>query len=225
MCPVGRRCTELMRLLYTPIQGYVHTVEAVINYAGLRERVEPVPTRPFDAGTPLASVNPLGKVPTLMLDSGEYLAGGPVIYEYLDSLHARRRLYPSRGPRRWTVLRQAWMADGLFDSFVLLIIESWLPAAQQRPDYIQRCWGKVTAILDQLERDAPGYGPLDIAQVRSVGALQFLLLKLPNVLPALVGLPPQFDPWRGRPQLAAWYARAARRPIFHQPLIAQTPTS
>jgi hypothetical protein len=66
-----------MKLLYTPIKGYVHTVEAVINYAGLRDRVEPVATRPFDADTPLPSVNPIGKVPTLLLDSGEYLAGGP----------------------------------------------------------------------------------------------------------------------------------------------------
>ena len=122
-----------MKLLYTPIKGYVHTVEAVINDAGLRDRIEPVPTRPYDEGTPLPTVNPLGKVPTLVLDSGEYLAGGPVIYEYLDSLHRRRRLFPAKGGQRWTTLRQAWMADGLFDTAVLLIVESWLPIEQQRP--------------------------------------------------------------------------------------------
>lgn len=210
-----------MRLLYTPIQGYVHTVEAVINYAGLRDRIEPVPTRPFDAATPLPAVNPLGKVPTLVLDDGEYLAGGPVIYEYLDSLHGRRRLYPARGPRRWRVLRQAWMADGLFDTFVLLVIESWVPRAEQRPQYVARCWGKIAGILDQLERDAPGFGPLDIGQVRAVGALQFLLLKLPTVLPACTGLPTEFDPWHGRPRLADWYATCSRRKMFHAPLMAQ----
>ena len=210
-----------MRLLYTPIQGYVHTVEAVINYAGLRARIEPVPTRPFDPATPLTDINPLGKVPTLVLDSGEYLAGGPVIYEYLDSLHSRRRLYPARAPRRWSTLRQAWMADGLFDTFVLLIIESWLPREQQRPDYIARCWSKVVAILDQLERDVPGYAQLDIAQMRGVGALQFLLLKLPAVLPACAGLLAKFDPWEGRPALSGWYARLSRRALFHEPLIPQ----
>ena len=46
-----------MKLLYTPIRGYVHTVEAVINYAGLRERVEPVATRPFDAEKLWASLH------------------------------------------------------------------------------------------------------------------------------------------------------------------------
>jgi glutathione S-transferase len=208
-----------MKLLYTPIKGYVHTVEAVINYAGLRERVEPVPTRPFDAGTPLPAVNPLGKVPTLVLDGGEYLAGGPVIYEYLDSLHRRRKLYPARGPQRWTTLRQAWMADGLFDTFVLLVIESWLPREQQRPEYIGRCWAKVVGILDQIERDVPGYARLHIGQMRTVGALQFLRLKMAQVGAAAVGLDPRYDVFAGRPAAAAWFRALSRKKIFRQPLI------
>jgi glutathione S-transferase len=208
-----------MQLHYTPIRGYVHTVEAVIHYAGLRERIEPVPTKPFEPDTPLPQVNPLGKVPTLVLEGGEYLAGGPVIYEYLDSLHARRRLFPARGPRRWTVLRQAWMADALFDTFVLLIIESWLPREAQRAQYVARCQDKVVRVLDQLERDVPGYGRLDIGQVRTVGALQFLALKMPQVGAAAVGLDPAFDFAAGRPRLAAWFAAAARHPMFHDPLL------
>lgn len=208
-----------MKLLYTPIKGYVHTVEAVIHYAGLREQIEPVATRPFDADTPLSAVNPLGKVPTLVLDSGEYLAGGPVIYEYLDSLHRRRRLYPAKGAQRWTTLRQAWMADGLFDTFVLIVIESWLPPSQQRPEYLQRCWSKIVAILDQIERDVPGYQRLDIGQMRAIGALQFLRLKLPTVGKAVAGLDPLYDPLAGRPQLASWLKPMLRKKLFREPLI------
>jgi glutathione S-transferase len=54
----------MMKLLYTPIAGYVHTVEAVIHYGELENLIEPVPIKPFDADTPLSKVNPLGKVPT-----------------------------------------------------------------------------------------------------------------------------------------------------------------
>lgn len=210
-----------MKLLYTPIKDYVHTVEAVVNYAGLRDRIAPIPTRPFEPASPLPAVNPLGKVPTLVLDSGEYLAGGPVIYEYLDSLHRRRRLYPARGPRRWTTLRQAWMADGLFDTFVLLIIESWLPREQQRPEYVRRCWSKVIAMLDQIERDVAGYGRLDIGQVRTVGALQFLQLKMAQVGAAVVHLDPAYDPFAGRPSMAAWFRVASQERIFRQPLLPE----
>jgi glutathione S-transferase len=208
-----------MKLLYTPIRDYVHSVEAVINYAGLRDAIEPVPTKPFDPATPLTAVNPLGKVPTLLLDSGEYLAGGPVIYEYLDSLHRRRKLYPAKGPARWTALRQAWMADGLFDTIVLLIIESWLPREQQRAAYIARCWGKAIAILDQIERDVPHYGRIDIGQMRTVGALQFARLKMRQIGEAGVGLDPKFDLHAGRPATAAWFKAAARKQIYREPLI------
>ena len=208
-----------MKLLYTPIKGYVHTVEAVINYAGLRDRIEPVPTRPYDEGTPLPTVNPLGKVPTLVLDSGEYLAGGPVIYEYLDSLHRRRRLFPAKGGQRWTTLRQAWMADGLFDTAVLLIVESWLPIEQQRPAYIARCWSKLVAVLDQMERDVPGYQRLDIGQMRTVGALQFLRLKLPVIGKAASGIDPGYDPLAGRPRLAESLKPMLRKKLFREPLL------
>lgn len=208
-----------MKLLYTPIKGYVHTVEAVLNYTGLREAVTPVPTKPFEADNPLVGVNPLGKVPTLLLESGEYLAGGPVIYEYLDSLHRRRKLFPAKGPQRFTSLRQAWMADGLFDTFVLIIVESWLPREQQRTEYIARCFNKIVAILDQIERDVPSYSRLDIGQVRTVGALQFLLLKMRQVGQAAVGIDPGFDALQGRPALAAWYKPMARKKMFRDPLI------
>lgn len=207
-----------MKLYYTPIRDYVHTVEAVINYCGLRERIEPVATKPFDADTPLAAINPLCKVPTLVLSSGEYISGGPVIYEYLDALHRRPRLHPSSAARRWTVLRQAWMADGLFDTFVSIIVEGWRPLAEQRPDDIARSWTKVVRILDQLEHDVLRYGRLDIAQARTVGALQFLRLKMPETGRAAVGLDPGFDFRRGRPRLAAWLARMETNAIFREPL-------
>lgn len=210
-----------MKLLYTPIKGYVHTVEAVINYTELRDKIEPVPTRPFDADTPLPTINPLGKVPTLVLESGEYLSGGPVVYEYLDSLHRRRKLIPARGIERFRCLRQAWMADGLFDTFVMIVIESWLPQEQQRPAYIQRCWSKVIGILDQIERDVPGYGRIDLAQMRTVGALQFIKLKMPAVGQAAVGLDARFDFTAGRPALAAWFKSMARKKLFREPLIKE----
>lgn len=211
----------MLKLLYTPIKNYVHTVEAVIHYGELHERIELVPTKPFDPQTPLSAVNPLGKVPTLILENGEYLAGGPVIYEYLDSLHRRRKLFPAKGPQRWTTLRQAWMADGLFDTFVLIIIESWMPKDQQRVAYIERCFGKIVAILDQMERDVANLQRLDIGQIRAIGALQFLRLKMAQVGTETVGLDPKFDPFVGRPQLAAWFRKLSRKKMFREPLLKQ----
>lgn len=215
----GLEARPNVKLLYTPIAGYVHTVEAVINYAGLCDAVEPVPTKPFDADTGLPGINPIGKVPTLVLDDGEYLAGGPVIYEYLDTLHDRPRLYPPSGRHRFSVLRQAWMADVLFDQFVLLIVEGWIDPPAQRPAYIARCWSKVVGILNRMETDVRSYSGLDIAQVRGVGALAFLDLKLSEVGASVTGIDAGYD-WRtGRPRLAAWYGALAAEAMFSSPLL------
>lgn len=211
-----------MKLLYTPIKGYTHTVEAVIAHGDLAGRIDGVATRPFDPATTLGEANPLGTVPTLINDAGEAVYGGLVIYEYLDSLHDRPRLYPASGPERWTVLRQAWLADGMFDASVRLIVEGWEPRSAQRPHYIARTWSKVTRGLDQLERDAQSFGLLTIGQVRAVGALAFLDLKMTGLGEAVQGLDPGFA-WRaGRPMLAAWYERARQNPIFSFNLASPT---
>jgi glutathione S-transferase len=208
-----------MQLLYTPIAGYVHTVEALINYAGLRDRIEPVATKPFDATTPLPAVNPIGKVPTLVLDDGEALYGGPVIYEYLDSLHQRPPLFPPMGRQRYTVLRRAWLADALFDTFVQLIIEGWLYPDRIRQEHVDRCWNKLQAMLDQMETDCRMHDTLDIAQLRGVGALSFIDLKMAQVGEQLAGLDPSYD-WRtGRPRLAGWYVALSAEPLFREPLL------
>ena len=207
-----------MRLLYTPIERYVHTVEAVIAYAGVAERVKPVPTRPFNPESGLADVNPLITVPALDLEDGTPLYGGPVIYEYLDGLHGREPLFP-QGAAAITARRQLWLADGLFDCAVRLIVEGWLPDREQRPDVLKRYWSKIGGALDALTRDAATWRGLDIAQMRAVGALSFLALKTPQIADA-TGLMPADHDWRhGHEALAAWYERTASNPIFHANLV------
>lgn len=207
-----------MQLLYTPIAGYVHTVEAVINYAELREAVALVPTKPYDSDSPLGDINPLGKVPTLVLGNGDYLAGGPVIYEYLDSLHGKPLLHP-QDASRWSALRRSWLADGLFDTLVLLIVESWIAPDEQRGDYVARCWQRVLRILDQQQRDVPATQTLDIGVVRCIGALSFLDKKFGGVSSALPSLEASSFNWQASyPSLAEWYAETSQDAIFNEPL-------
>jgi hypothetical protein len=112
------------------------------------------------------------------------------------------------------------MADGLFDTFVLIVIEAWLAADEQRPAYLERCWSKIVRILDRMERDSGSYGGLDIAQVRGVGALAFIDLKAPTVLEAAAGLDPDFN-WReGRARLTRWYEELSPAAMFQMPLLA-----
>jgi glutathione S-transferase len=204
----------MMRLRFSPFPGYVHTVEAVITYGGLRDRFTYVANDPFEPGNGLAEVNPLSTVPTLELPTGEALYGGPVIYEYVDSLHATPKLF-TPGERLLTVRRQLWLADSLFDHYVRLFVEGREPAGNWRAPYLERFFKKVVQALDAFEQECTSFPEaLDIAQVRLIGTLAFITERLPKASDRVGNLFPPHH-WREtRPKLAAWYDRRSQDPIF-----------
>jgi glutathione S-transferase len=202
-----------MKLYYTPIDQYVHTIEAVIAHTDLAAAIDPVPTKPFEPNNGLAELNPLITVPTLQLDDTVALYGGPVIYEYLDGLHDNVPLFPA-GSDSVSVRRQLWLADGLFDTIVRIIVEGWYEAFDQRREYLDRCWAKVNGALNTLDIDAATWNGIDIAQVRAVGALSFLDLKGQQIAADTSIVDADFD-WRdGRRSLSEWYEAFSQNPIF-----------
>jgi glutathione S-transferase len=207
-----------MRLRYTPMKGYVHTIEAVVNYCGLRDVIEPVATDPFDDIESLLADNPLSTVPTLLLETGEAIYGGPVIYEYLDTLHDSERLFPAD---HWLPVRRLlWMSDGLFDQWIRATREVKEEPAMRRHEFIARQWSKVLRCMDHLEALAPGFKRLDIGQVRTVGSLSFIDKTFDLVIGLMEtdALPDKFD-WReGRPHLTKWYETLSTDRMFHLPL-------
>jgi glutathione S-transferase len=211
-----------VKLRYTPIAGYVHAVEAVIAYAGLARRVTPVPTQPFDAACDLWKDNPLGTVPTLILNDGTALYGGPVIYAFLDSLHDRPRLFGRPGSRAsFEILRQLALADGVFDFFVRIGREANEPKKTHRRHVVDRNWIKVVRALDQLDDDARGWkgGRLHIGQLRAHCSISFVAKYIKLMSSMIKGLDGGFDWRRGRPRLARWHDRWATQPTFTTPLV------
>ena len=206
-----------MKLRYTPIKGYVHAVEAVIAYGSLASRITPVGTQPFDDACDLWKDNPLGTVPTLILDDGRALYGGPVIYAYLDSLHKKPKLFGRPGSAAsFDILRQLWLADGVFDYFVRVGREANEPKKTHRRHTVDRNWIKVVRALDQLNRDAKGWtgNRLHIGQIRAHCSITFVARYLKMMSGMIKGLNPRFDWRKGRPHLAKWYDRWAAKKVF-----------
>lgn len=87
----------------------------------------PYEHRPYTAWSNLDEVrvlNPVGRVPALVLDSGETLFDSNAILDYLDQLAGpRRALVPFREPARHCVLRITACALGVLEKVVAALYE------------------------------------------------------------------------------------------------------
>lgn len=102
----------------------------------------------------ISTINPLGRVPVLVLETGFALTDSHAILDYLDSLVAQP-LYPRTEPQRHQVMKVAALATGLADKAVGLVYER---SMHQPPSALweRRCTDQITAVLRCLEADRAG---------------------------------------------------------------------
>ena len=194
-----------MKLHWSPRSPFVRKVMIFAHETGLAESFERVRSV-VAMRMPNAEVmrdNPLGKLPTMVLDDGRALFDSAVICEYFDSLHAGARLFPQSGQPRWEALRWHALGDGLLDILVLWRNERDRESDKQLQDLMQAFELKTHAALKVLDEeaqvlDAAAFGIGHVAIVCALGYLDFRFAG--------------FD-WRaGHPRIAAWFGRQSQRP-------------
>jgi glutathione S-transferase len=197
-----------MKLLSATATPYGRKVEIAAIEKGLIERIEvvPVSTAPSAPHAGLARENPLIKIPTLVLDDGRALYDSLVICDYLDTLHAKAKLIPQSGARRWEVLTLHALGSGMCDAALLCRYEQVLrPDAFRWPEWIADQMKKVESGLDWLEANVQAAGDaagadVDLGQISVGCALGYLDFRF-----GYIG-------WRtSRPRLAAWFAEFSKR--------------
>jgi len=101
-------------------------------------------------------LNPLGRVPALILDEGETLVDSSIIIDYLDELAPPEKLLtPRSGPMRRAVLRTATIAMGMSERAVQLRTEVVRrPAHLQSPEFIASYEDAIRQSIDLLQREA-----------------------------------------------------------------------
>jgi len=191
-----------MKLRYSPTSPYVRKVSIVAIETGLDSRIEHVETNVWDPQTDIGGTNPLGKVPTLILDDGTALFDSPVVCEYLDSLHDGPRLFPAAGDARWQTLRLQALGDGVLDAAVHVVVESRREESLRSQGWIERQKTVIGRALDVLEEDIEALqGDLSIGLISVGCALGYLDFRLPD------------EPWRrDHPALADWFEAFSERP-------------
>lgn len=197
--------SQTMILHWSPRSPYVRKVMIAAHELGLQDRIRTV--RTVTGGTTphldLMKINPLGKIPTLEVGDGTVLYDSPVIIEYLDTLHAGPRLFPTAWPERVTALRRHALGQGMLDAALAHLGESFRPAERQSEPHMALWRGKLVACVDALEQEAEALG-------RSAYSIGHLAIGV-----ALGYLDFRFGAmdWRnGHPKLAAWHETFNARP-------------
>jgi glutathione S-transferase len=103
----------------------------------------------------ILATNPLGKVPCLLMESGETIYDSRVIVEYVDTLSPVGKLIPASGRERVDVRTWEALADGLLDALVAARLEATWPGRtdlQRSQAWIDRQMVRVGTALQAMSR-------------------------------------------------------------------------
>ena len=191
-----------LTLYWSTRSPFVRKVMVAAHELGVAARIKTVPTLVAVTAPNIEhlAVNPLGRIPTLVLADGTALYDSQPIIEYLNE-YARGWLVPPNGPARLRAMRWHALGTGLLD-----VLVAWNSERNRAAPHHLAMAGfeaKTKATLDLMEREAAALGTAQfgighIAVGCALGYLDF-----------------RFQPlgWReGRPRLAAWAESFDARP-------------
>ena len=198
-----------MKLIGSAASPYVRKVRVVM--AEKRLDYQFVIEDVWSDDTTIASSNPLGKVPCLIMDASEAMFDSRVIVEYLDTLSPVGKLIPQPGRERAEVKTWEALADGVMDAGVLWRLEAtWSGRGdgERSATWIERQRAKVEGGIAAMSKglgDKPFCSGihLSLSDIAVGCALGWVGFRFPEI------------DWRGdHPNLAKLYDKLMLRPSF-----------
>ena len=155
--------------------------------------------------------NPLGRIPALVLDSGEALVDSGAIIDHLDEVYGRdRALTPAAGADRRAVLRVAALMMGACDKALQAAYHrNHTPPEKLHQPWLDDCGAQVTnalaAVDAMLDPDSPY---LVLGRLTQADVTAFVAERLARVVQLGIDTDVQM------PRLRALTKRLAREPAF-----------
>jgi glutathione S-transferase len=154
------------------------------------------------------TLNPVGKVPVLVLDDGEHLIDSGAILDYLAEILGHDALVPRSGPQRRDALRLAAIATTIYEQSTARHFEEQRRGGCAQPELLERyrlqTIGGLKALDAAARPDGPIGGPaLGIATISAVVAFDYARMMHPDLDVAAIA-----------PGLAAVAAALADHPAF-----------
>jgi glutathione S-transferase len=190
----------MMILRISATSPYARKVRIGISVMGLQDQVRVSLADTYDPSDEIRTQNPLGKVPTLLLDDGSAIYDSLVILEFLNDLAGSDTVIP-KGSDRISVLLAHALASGMTDAALLQAYEKrWRSVETHSDKWLEHQAAKVDRALDAMEA-APfeWSGRPHIGAIAKACGLGFLDLRFGAK-------------WREtRPKLDAWLGDFSRR--------------
>ncbi len=200
-----------MKLLGTPTSPYTRKARLVLLEKNIPHTY--IVDAPNESGSQVPRVNPLGRIPALLLDSETCVFDSSVIAEYVDTLNDTPILIPRNpGLERMRVKRWEALADGIMDSAVVVRMESVRPAEKQEAATLMTHNDAISRSLDFAARALGNRAwcegnSITLADLALVSALIYLDLRQPE------------RNWRGiHANLAHWFDNMQQRPAVRRTL-------
>ncbi|STD24738.1 glutathione S-transferase [Enterobacter asburiae] len=132
-----------MKLIGSYTSPFVRKISILLLEKGIE--FEFINEQPYNAENGVAQYNPLGKVPALVTDEGEYWFDSPIIAEYIELLGVAPTMLPADPKAALAVKQIEALADGIMDAALTSVREQARPAAQQSETELLRQRGKKSA--------------------------------------------------------------------------------
>jgi glutathione S-transferase len=190
-----------MKFITSPLSPYARKVMILARLSGIS--LEEISAKKDGANGYMAGDNPLGKIPALEWQPGQYLFDSPVICEYLDSLR-EVPLLPADGHARYIQLWQHALGDGLSDAVYNYRYETVRPPDLHWHAMITRHDRAIKNTVETLEKISPWLGEdWTYGNIAIVCGLDYASYRAPH-----------FDWKAAAPKLRDWHASLAATAVW-----------
>ena len=140
-----------MKLYVTYGSPYARLARIIVVEKALEDRVEIIEAKTRAPGSPYYQINPSGRVPYLVDDSGVGIEDSQLICAYLDGLDGKPRFHNASRASDWTYLRFEFAARSMCDGIAVWGREMARPQNERSPTTLAHEAARAQRMADFFE--------------------------------------------------------------------------
>jgi glutathione S-transferase len=205
--PMPMDGTQNMKLYVTYGSPYARLARIIVIEKALEDRVEVIQAKTRTPGSPYYQINPSGRVPYLVDDSGVGMEDSQLICAYLDRLDGKPRFHGAARASDWAYLRLEFAARSMCDGIAVWGREMARPESERSPTTLAHELTRAQRMADYFEDRVTD--PL----MQGRPAMAHLILAVAVEMARKRGLG---DLTAGRWQLASWMGSISNLPSMQK---------